>query len=484
MPAGTDSDQLFPDIRESCAWINSVDICLSDSLDIPKGTMQEQNPGEVNPNPPREEVADQVPEVYTTHGGVRAFSTATSPRVRSGKRSMQQDDAEHHLSLQQRRDDEVKSTNLHGMVQVDNLGQSFQDEEGAEEIPLTPMLKECIEAIEKDVDQECSTTVETARDNHIILVYRGDCLTPDFLRVSKDHTVGSITVADDRMGIMNQPISIVDAVGGHIRASEVTTPFQPVYLHYSPSFNVRKQAKGMPSKFAGYTGATIPRISVLTWQEGWVAKDEMQFYLQVISHTMEVPVGPIFDCESQDDDFQTWVQQCKQGIEKHEKKLVITTILVDAHWIPVVFKVNHDDSEGGWVVYTTEEGIKFLAGSENTAHLEFSKVLIPTEFPNDCGFQTVNIILRIVTGDINEDIVSCQPFTSKEACCWRSLFAHQLQVTDLGAQLVNPTGVKFGGVKHDDLETKIQELLTQHGVTPEESSNRCSMFGAIVHGQS
>ena len=235
MPAGTDSDQLVPDIRESCAWINSVDICLSDSLDIPKGTMQEQNPGEVNPmialgnaeeaprddhegnpnqgqensvaltsppNPPREEVADQVPEVYTTHGGVRAFSTATSPRVRSGKRSMQQDDAEHRLSLQQRRDDEVKSTNLHGMVQVDNLGQSFQDEEGAEEIPLTPMLKECIEAIEKDVDQECSTTVETARDNHIILVYRDDCLTPDFLRVSKDHTVGSITVADDRMGLL------------------------------------------------------------------------------------------------------------------------------------------------------------------------------------------------------------------------------------------------------------------------------------------
>jgi len=105
------------------------------------------------PNPPREEVADQVPEVYATHGGVRAFSTATSPRVRSGKRSMQQDDAEHRLSLQQRRDDEVKPTNLHGMVQVDNLGQSFQDEEGAEEIPLTPMLKECIEAIEKDVDQ-------------------------------------------------------------------------------------------------------------------------------------------------------------------------------------------------------------------------------------------------------------------------------------------------------------------------------------------
>lgn len=123
---------------------------------------------------------------------------------------------------------------------------------------------------------------------------------------------------------------------------------------------------------------------------------------------------------------------------------------------------------------------RLLAGSENTAHLKFSKVLIPTEFPNDCGFQTVNIILRIVTGDINKDIVSCQPFTSKEACCWRSLFAHQLQVTDLGAQLVNPTGMKFGGVKHDDLETKIQELLTQHGVTPEESSNRCSMiFGKI-----
>ena len=105
----------------------------------------------------------------------------------------------------------------------------------------------------------------------------------------------------------------------------------------------------------------------------------------------------------------------------------------------------------------------------------FVQTLMNTNFPNDCGFQTINMIMRIVTSEVNEDQPACSPFIPEDANCWRHLFAHQLKITGQSVTLVRPPQMRFGGAKTDEVEDHVRELLVQHGVAEDEAAKRCSL---------
>ena len=505
----TTSNVNFPDLEVTCPWvqISKKDRCVQVGLEKEKDegeTEEKTDLVKVNPmvalgsvedaswdghegNPDQfqikgdntihekketiggEVVTDVQPkssghmEVYSSHGGICAFSTKTSPRTRSTKR-MNPEDAE------EPRDERKK----HRCLSEERIPQVKQEEEDGNE-SFSPLLKIHIRDIEKEAAKEDSTMEQVKMDN-VILVYRDDSWAPEFLKVSHDQSVGSITVADDKLTITTQPVSVVDAVGSHIRAIDTTTPFQQVFLHYSPSFNTREKIHGMPPSFVRHQHEEFPRLTILSWQEGWVSQDEMDFYLEVISSTLEVPFVPSFAYQSNDESLNEWVTHCSNQVHQKDKELVFSACLVDHHWIPVVFHQTDRKCDDPIAIISTEEGSNLIAdrcqGSLQKRHIQ---VLMHEDFPNDCGFQTINMILHVVKGEVNEDVPACSPFTPKEAICWRTLFAHHLKLTGKCSQMCRPFQMHFGGTKNDEAFEHIRDLLIKHGVPETEVNHRCNL---------
>ena len=415
-------------------------------------------------------------KVYSHHGGICAFSTSSlnSPRSRSAKRKIQNE-----LPEEPPRKDEPLTkggqTNTREEPGCDQFKATQMDGED-EDADFSPLLQNCIAEIEEEAGRNACLDQDDARESHVILVYRDDSWIPDFLKVSKDQSIGCLTVADDKMQIMNQPISVVDTLGCHIRAVETTTPFQEIFVHYSPAFNKRETCPGLPPSFMGCQEQAYPRLTVLTWQEGWVACDEMNCYLQTIGTSMGIPFVECYDYGKDVDDTLEWRKRCVNLLMNGETQSVVSSILKQHHWIPVVFQKSHCPETCDMIVFSTAEGISLLQPVlEDDMKVDFIPVLMHNNFPNDCGFQTVNILLRIATGEINSESKTSAPFTPKEARCWRSHFAHQLKLTDSCKAMVVPGQMSFGGVKNDDVEEKIIDLLTQHGVSGAEAAKRCQL---------
>ena len=66
--------------------------------------------------------------------------------------------------------------------------------------------------------------------HHTVLVFRNDHCEPISVQVDKDATIGSITVAEERLGTLQQPIAVYTCVGSAIKLSERTSHCQQVFL--------------------------------------------------------------------------------------------------------------------------------------------------------------------------------------------------------------------------------------------------------------
>ena len=402
-------------------------------------------------------------EVYSSHGGVCAFSTKVSPRTRPVKRTNLEDE-----------DTPREEKKKIRCLSEERIPQT-KHEEAEESESFSPILKARIHDIEESVAKE-DTAKTQAKKDHVILVYRDDSWGPEFLKVSNDQSVGSITVADTKLSLTPQPVSVVDEVGSHLRAVDATTPFQQVFLHYSPSFNIREKTPGIPPPFVRHQHEEFPRLTILSWQEGWVSQDEMDFYLEVISSTLEVPFVPSFGYQLNDECLNEWVTRCNDLVHQRDAEFVFSACLVDHHWIPVVFHRTDRKGDAPIAIMSTEEGSNLIANrGEGSIPKRQIQVLMHEGFPNDCGFQTINMILNIVKREVNEDTPACLPFTPKEAVVWRTLFAHHLKLTGKCSQVCRPSQMHFGGTKSDEALEHIRDFLTKHGVPEAEVNNRCNV---------
>ena len=96
------------------------------------------------------------------------------------------------------------------------------------------------QSVEADVYRRSHDGLNQSEETHVVQVFTNSEATPFFLRVKKDATVGSITVAEDELKTMKQPIGIRDVIGQPIPLASTTCPFQQLFLNYIPEYALRQ----------------------------------------------------------------------------------------------------------------------------------------------------------------------------------------------------------------------------------------------------
>lgn len=154
--------------------------------------------------------------------------------------------------------------------------------------------------------------------------------------------------------------------------------------------------------------------------------------------------------------------------------MVFSCHIVAYHWIPVI--IVH---QGNIIKFsTTPEGSCLIQPASNIAKglgktLEVSQRLLPTEFPGDCGFQSIAWLIAVLND------FQVEAMTATRAAQWRHLFVRELCKRGTGHEVVNHLDI--GGSKLDAQEMQqLTDLLNQHGVWPERSGDRVKAIANAI----
>ena len=73
------------------------------------------------------------------------------------------------------------------------------------------------------------------KGKHTVQLFLEDFAQPCLIQMSKDATVGSITVAEEKLGTLTQPIHVCSCIGTALKLSEPITPYQQIFLRETHS---------------------------------------------------------------------------------------------------------------------------------------------------------------------------------------------------------------------------------------------------------
>ncbi len=343
-------------------------------------------------------------------------------------------------------------------------------------------------------------------DSHYVQVLYPFVNSPSFIKVKKDVTVGCIEVAESGYGNIIQPVRTNNIVGVKLPIASTTTPFQQLIMHYAPDFKHGPTEAG-PNWPIDVT-RRYARVELLLRQEGWVAQDEMSFYLTVLEkaglgtavtpfvvpHTddksKELGVGSdhLRDATACRSDrccvvlsgepdtspgcftFEAWAKS--SATKTAEPQTLMSAMLVDHHWIPLVIST----STIGVKVHTTKQGIEMIQPFIG-ADVEFQEVYTPQKFHADCGFQTIGAIIQATTeastGEVG--LHKTFPVDSATAVVWRRMFEQHLFVAGQAKTLWWIDQLKLGGASGETPEAKLKDLLISHGVPIEAVDDRVTL---------
>lgn len=196
----------------------------------------------------------------------------------------------------------------------------------------------------------------------------------------------------------------------------------------------------------------MPRYQVTLLQHGWVAYDEMQFYLEALTTkgcVKAVPPLIITDLADVQLLIDSWIHQIRQAVQGFS---VVSAILWCGHWIPFVFQQGIEAMIG----ITTKEGTTAWQLTKDVnceINAEDSTVSI---FPNDCGFQAFAwLSARVGAGNASGKMA----IDSAES--WRFLFWQKLMMQPQRAMQLK--FVTFGG-HGEELTIAVAAILKEHGV--------------------
>ena len=285
--------------------------------------------------------------------------------------------------------------------------------------------------------------------SHTVQVFCNDMLDPCPIQVAKDATVGSITVAEERLGTLQQPIAVYTCVGSAIKLSDLTSPYQQVFLKEFPTGEC-----GVPGNVPSFFQRTdsCTRLQALWKQEAWVAVDEMNHYLHMISTANNVRVAsagsmPKFvEDEEIEQIIQDWFTLLMPPTDVATK--AISALLVNGHWFPFVLT----PAKGHVTIHTTAAGMSWAEIGIRKQGVEYT--IIPVSFPlvtnvrNDCGFQTVAWLMdSLVAPDFGEPLYHVPPIETSTAVAWRQTFEHHLVTNALDTCQVRPDHFQLGGAE-------------------------------------
>ncbi|CAL1138830.1 unnamed protein product, partial [Cladocopium goreaui] len=223
---------------------------------------------------------------------------------------------------------------------------------------------------------------DKADHTHVIQVIRQDDVIPTYLSIPKETTVGSITVAEAKLGSLTPPICVNTSVGTRILSAANTSPYQQVFLKEMARYGSGRTSDEITMPIELLERDAITRLALLYRQEAFVADDEMRYYLSMLTATGQAIHAPIaiIPEEYRDEELELLL---KDWFAK------VFTTPGGADWVHIAIR----DMDKACSLHTTE---------------------IASSFLNDCGFQSVAWIMSFVFEVIKNRTEQKQKFGSKQ----------------------------------------------------------------------
>ena len=238
------------------------------------------------------------------------------------------------------------------------------------------------------------------------------------------------------------------------------------YMQSSETHHVSREKPAKPGFHEAPPVLKNEVRAMLLWeQKGWVATDEMEYYMYMLECYRPSTANGILELQDKTDSnivlTAFLLRNIKDAGVDPNSCVKAAVILHKDHWTPVVVKVYGNEIQ----VWTTNEGQEWMQpmfeASVGSGAAKFYTSVMPHAFQNDCGFQSIGWIISVLM-----DETTAVPFSEKQAEEWRQLFYGDLLHTNQ-AQTVVHQPLALGGA----MSTKehLQALVVEHGVAMQRS---------------
>eukprot|EP00438_Fugacium_kawagutii_P011409 Skav215529 [mRNA] locus=scaffold219:227036:232162:+ [translate_table: standard] len=431
-------------------------------------------------NDHRPHKATRRPEVFSEHGGVMAFQLATDHALMDVHQPESHPpahaDVSPTLAMPHHAEEPCGAApSPEAAIPVDDqFRESFAQS-------LRRKVQEVQASREKEDKPMTMAPNSCPRDRtHLVQVVREGDRAPAYVRVSDQDTVGMLSLAEHRLGKqcplgLTMPAKIVDAVGIPLQLAATTQPFQQIHLLNMPDSRETRSSEDdvLPDNLT--SSYPTERLALLYQQGGFVARDEMDFWLrQLETHAPVIAVPTLYlpqdlDPEDTRDRLMQWTHVCANQVTR--SKHVVTALVVDGHWFPVVIKAGTTGTT--WI--TTPEGRSWVQVGCQAFEYEpsIATCILPTRFAHDCGFQSYEWIKALSMQNTNGgESLTVPAMLREQAIALRSAFEHHLVTTNTEYVLWVPQALGFGGATTDDMTVLLRALLVEHGVPEDNASER------------
>lgn len=386
-------------------------------------------------------VENEIPDAYTGAGGVALFSTSESIEPPLKKQRIDQEDFE-----------EEKTNGKHQQ-------QEMHEPEVSATIPWTQEVEER-QPLPLD-DGEPSTPKTT-----IWIGQTGQTIFPISFQGSP--TIGQATQAEAKLHDLPVTIKPMNGVGGDLSLSQPVENDDVVLIRQcgqcdnDKCFRIRcshsfaPKGNGVPA-FA----ENLSREELLWNQRGWVANDEMKFYLETLKNEGNVNTCPPLYFEDEVSQILVWgdwvVRASEIACATNQRYETCTAVWHDHHWFPVRMEIKEHEI----TITTTPLESDLLHSMSKETFGDYNFVIqvmdIHNKFPADCGFQAIAWLAALARNEPGSTSIE-----ASEALKLRKQFAHHLRENNIHD--TPPSGIRLGGMQQNIAQKELQALLESHGV--------------------
>ena len=248
------------------------------------------------------------------------------------------------------------------------------------------------------------------------------------VQIHPECTVGQLAVATDKLQQMPEPIKITSAVGTQLPLSSSIPPGS--FVRLQPVDQASKwKCRGPNCESQIPTLVNQERATLLWQQEGWIATDEMTYYMNMIQSKHPEVQCHLVDL-TPELDYHVILTDILLRVanQMHIDGTPSTAmaILYHHHWFPVFIQVSDQVT-----ITAPHEEAKLLQALMEKAvgpisNVQFVPEVLPHSFEADCGFQTLGWLISKILGD--DTTVA---WSDDQACQWRGLFHRHRSTQEL-----------------------------------------------------
>ena len=419
---------------------------------IPKSDLLPTEPKQLNN---AADIQRKPTVVYASNGGIPGFETrsATKRHVDSCQGKENRQNNHENMPDEEKVIKKCRYTikeNQEPKVQTEATADTFVDKRSHNE-----------QAEEKQQDEDLHHP--QSESNQSICVWTAkplELLQP--VKCSRNATVGQLAMAEAKLQSQDTIMRPTSLVGSSLSLSSCLEHEQVILLDPCLEDFVRCPKQSSKSSMPDLSRMT--RFDAVWHQQGWVAWDEMDFYLESIERSGQLKTHPPIDMSDvPTTDHMIFTKAAGLDNGKAENSGVFTVGWINNHWFPIQFVCYNDH----WTITTTTE-MKPMVQKWCETQLEdftvtFVGTCIPTRFGADCGFQSFGWIISH-----GVERTHLFPMEIQDAIQWRLLFA------EFVAAYQSPKAfgsIKLGGALDARTMQDLVSLLELHGVAKTRVQN-------------